>query len=137
MLVREIMTPAPDRIPASTMLMDAAQLMRQKDVGVLLVEEDDRLVGVLTDRDIVINAVAEKKNPSTTSVTEAMTAEIRYLFDDQDVEEAAENFSQNAVRRMPVVDRNKDLVGIVSLGDLADKGMPKTAGDTLQDIVRA
>src|SRR5439155_16215688 len=98
-------------------LNQAASMMKKLDSGVLPVGENDKLVGMLTDRDIAIRAVAEGKGPDT-KVREVMSAEVRYCFDDEDVAHVAENMAELQVRRLPVVNREKRLVGIVSLGDL-------------------
>src|SRR5258705_8020186 len=95
-------------------IRDAARMMGEINAGSLPVGENDRLVGVITDRDIAIRAVAEGKAP-TTKVSEIMSREVLYCFDDQDVEEVAQNMADVKVRRMPVVNREKRLVGIISL----------------------
>jgi CBS domain-containing protein len=120
--------------PSST-LREAARLMADIDAGSLPVAENDRLVGMLTDRDIAVRAVAAGKGPDTT-VGEAMSPEVLYCFDDQDVDEVCENMSDQQVRRLPVVNREKKLVGIVSLGDLANAGETDAAGEALEGITR-
>jgi CBS domain-containing protein len=108
-------------------LRDAAALMKKIDAGVLPVAENDKLVGMITDRDIAIRAVAEGKGPNT-KVRDAMSYEVKYCFEDEDVAHVAENMAELQVRRLPVMNRDKRLVGIVSLGDLATEGsLPKTA----------
>lgn len=99
-------------------IREAAQLMAKLDAGALPVAQDDRLVGMITDRDIAIRAVAQGKSPDTT-VKEVMSQEVLYCFDDQEVKEIAHNMGDVKVRRLPVVNRDKRLVGIISLGDLA------------------
>ena len=99
-------------------ICDAARIMAELDSGALPVGDDDRLVGMITDRDIAIRAVAEHKSPDT-KVREVMSQEVLYCFDDQDIEEVARNMGELQVRRMPVVNRSKRLVGIVSLADIA------------------
>jgi len=108
-------------------LGQAASMMKALDSGVVPVGEGDRLVGMLTDRDIAIRAVAVGKGPDT-RVQEIMSAEVKYCFDDEDVAHVAENMAELQIRRLPVVNRDKRLVGIVSLGDLAIEGsLPKSA----------
>jgi len=108
-------------------LRDAAALMKKIDAGVLPVAENDKLVGMITDRDIAIRAVAEGKGPNT-KVRDAMSYEVKYCFEDEDVAHVAENMAELQVRRLPVMNRDKRLVGIVSLADLATEGsLPKTA----------
>jgi CBS domain-containing protein len=99
------------------------------------VGEDDRLVGTLTDRDITIRAVAEGHDPKVTRVREAMGGELVYCFEDQDSSEAAELMAENDIRRLPVLNSDKRLVGVVSLGDLAARtGDDDIVGQTVQDI---
>jgi len=104
-------------VPEST-IQDCARIMAEIDVGIMPVSEHDKLVGMITDRDIAIRAVAAGKGPET-PVSEIMTEEVRYVFEDEELFDVAENMGENKLRRMPVVDRNKRLVGILSLGDLA------------------
>jgi CBS domain-containing protein len=99
-------------------IRDAAKMMCECDAGVVPVGENDRLVGMLTDRDIAIRAVAEGKGPDT-RVRDVMSAEVKYCYDDEDVDDVARNMAELQVRRLPVLNRDKRLVGIVALGDLA------------------
>ena len=99
-------------------IREAARMMAEIDAGSLPVQEDDRLVGMITDRDIAVRAVAEGKSPDT-PVRDVMTREVLYCFDDQEVKEIARNMGDVKVRRLPVVNRDKRLVGIISVGDLA------------------
>lgn len=119
MNISQVMTPEVKIISPTDSLQSAALLMRENDFGLLPVEEDDRLIGMLTDRDITIRAVAEGLSPVETEVQEVMTTEVEFIFDDYPVEEAARYMSELQVRRLPVVDRDHRLVGIVSLGDVA------------------
>jgi CBS domain-containing protein len=119
MNISQVMTPEVKIISPTDSLQRAALLMRENDFGLLPVEEDDRLIGMLTDRDITIRAVAEGLSPVETEVQEVMTTEVEFIFDDYPVEEAARYMSELQVRRLPVVDRDHRLVGIVSLGDVA------------------
>jgi CBS domain-containing protein len=114
-------------------IRDAARMMAKIDAGVLPVGEDDRLVGVITDRDITIRAVAEGKSP-TTKVGDVMSHEVLYCFDDQELDDIAQNMAEMKVRRLPVVNRDKRLVGIISLGDLARREDSRTAGQTISEI---
>ena len=133
--VREVMTP--DVVVASPddTLQHAAEMMIDIDAGVLPVGEKDRLVGMLTDRDITIRAVAAGKAPAECKVREIMSPEIKYIYEDESLEDAARNMSNLQVRRLPVLSRDKRLVGIVSLGDLALK-KKSTAGDALKGVSR-
>jgi CBS domain-containing protein len=114
-------------------IRDAAKMMAKIDAGVLPVGENDRLIGVITDRDIAIRAVAEGKAP-TTKVGDVMSHEVLYCFDDQDLEDIAQNMAEMKVRRMPVVNRDKRLVGIISLADLARREDSRTTGQTVSEI---
>ena len=114
-------------------IRNAAKVMAKIDAGILPVGENDRLVGVITDRDIAVRAVAQGKAP-TTKVRDIMSEEVLYCFDDQDLEEVAQNMSEMKIRRLPVVNREKRLVGIISLGDLARNEDTGTTGATVSHI---
>jgi CBS domain-containing protein len=116
-------------------IRDAALMMLEIDAGSLPVGENDRLVGMITDRDIAVRAVAQGKDPLT-PVREAMSAEVKYCFDDEDTSEIARNMGDLQVRRLPVVNRQKRLVGILSLGDLATKDAGRRAGAALSNIAQ-
>ena len=118
MKVSEIMTRGVEVASPDDTLQKAAGRMAELDAGVLPVGENDRLVGMLTDRDIAIRAVAQGRGPDT-KVREAMTPEVRYCFEDEDLDEVVRNMGENKVRRLPVMSRDKRLVGIVSFGDVA------------------
>jgi len=115
-------------------IREAARLMAQIDAGVLPVGENDRLAGMLTDRDIAIRAVAAGKGPDT-PVREVMTMEVKYCFEDDDLEDVAQEMAELKVRRMPVLNHDKRLVGILSLGDIARAAdEADTAGNALTSI---
>jgi CBS domain-containing protein len=114
-------------------IRDAAKTMAEIDAGSLPVGEDNRLVGMITDRDIAVRAVAEGKSPDT-PVREVMSSEILYCFDDQELEEVARNMADIKVRRLPVLNRAKHLVGIVSLGDLSQKEQPEVTAKAMSNI---
>jgi CBS domain-containing protein len=137
MQIKQIMTRNVEIINPNTTLKEAAQKMRDLDVGSLPVCDGERLKGMLTDRDITIRATAEGRNPDSTQAIDVMTAAIFYCYEDQDVAEAAQVMEKKQIRRLPIVDRNKKLVGIVSLGDLAvDTGKERLAGEALTEISR-
>ena len=119
MQLRDIMTREPVVARPETTLREAAQTMRELDSGVLPIGEDDRLLGILTDRDITIRATAEGKDPNSTAVREVMSSEVVACFEDEDERDAAAKMEQHQLRRLVVLDRDERLVGIVSLGDLA------------------
>jgi CBS domain-containing protein len=133
MKVAEVMTRDVVLIAPDDTICDAAKRMAECDAGALPVGEDDRLVGVITDRDIAIRAVAEDKGPET-PVREVMTKQVLYCYEDEAVEHVAENMGEQQVRRLPVVSRDKRLVGIVSLADLSRKTRPNTTGKAVAAI---
>jgi CBS domain-containing protein len=116
-------------------IQHAARVMAGLDAGVLPVADNDRLVGMITDRDIAIRGIAEGKGPDA-KVRDVMTAEVKFCFDDQDVEEVTRNMGDIQVRRLPVVNRDKRLVGILSLGDIAVASVDGPAGEALSGISR-
>ena len=113
---REVRLAAPEQS-----IRDVAKIMSEIDAGSMPVGENDRLVGMITDRDIVVRAVALGKGPDTPVRDVMSTEQVRYCFDDEELEHVAKNMGDEQVRRLPVVNREKRLVGIVSLGDLARK----------------
>ena len=118
MQVQEIMTRNVELTSPSTTVRDVARKMRTDNIGALPVGENDRLVGMVTDRDIVTRAVAEERSAGSTSVREVMSEHVYYCFDDDDVKQAAKIMAEHQVRRLPVLNRNKRLVGVVALADL-------------------
>jgi CBS domain-containing protein len=118
MKVREAMTQDGCLTSPDQTIRDAAQVMRQIDAGALPVEQDERLVGVITDRDIAVRAVAEGKAPDT-KVRDVMSREVLYCYEDEDLDQVVANMGAVKVRRLPVLNRDKRLVGIISFGDLA------------------
>jgi CBS domain-containing protein len=135
MQLKDVMTTKVQLTDPGAKLKDAAALMREGDFGLLPVGANDRLVGTITDRDITIRAVAEGRDPNTTTVADVMSEGIRYCFEDQDIEEAAQLMSEAQVRRLPVLNRDKRLVGIVALADLAtESGASRSAGAALSGV---
>lgn len=138
MQIREIMSKDVELVSPDTTLQEAARKMRDADTGFLPVGENDKLVGTVTDRDITVRCVAEGANPAEAKVADAMTDNLVYVFEDQDTAEAAQVMAEKAVRRLPVLSREKRLVGVVSLGDVASKSDDDdVAGGTQSDIARA
>ena len=129
-MTRQVQVASPDMS-----LREAARLMGACDAGALPVGENDRLVGMITDRDIAIRAMAEGKGPDA-AVRDAMTSEVRWCFEDDAVEDALECMGDEQIRRMPVLSREKRLVGIVSLGDLTEAAQPQRTGEALGAISR-
>ena len=135
MKVSEAMTASVVTVSRDTPLADAARLMRDSDVGPLPVADEGRLVGVLTDRDITIRAVADGRDPFSTRVDEVMTPKVVCCLDTDDVEHAAEMMQSAQLRRLLVVSEDGRLAGIVSLGDLAVRnGNDSLSGETLQHV---
>lgn len=134
MQVSQILTRDVETIRPDTTVREAAQRMRSADIGALPVCDGRRLLGMVTDRDITIRITAEGRDAANTPVQEAMTPDVDFVFDDQDVQDAARVMKERQIRRLPVVNRGKELVGIVSLGDLAVAGDDRTSGDTLQRV---
>jgi CBS domain-containing protein len=127
-MTRNVKLVSPDQT-----IRDAALLMAEIDAGALPVGENDRLVGMITDRDIAVRAVAQGKSPDT-KVRDVMSQEMLYCFDDDDLDEIARNMAKNQVRRLPVINRAKRLVGILSLGDLARKEEPAAVGRAMSRV---
>lgn len=120
-----VMTPACLWVSPETSVADAAKMMRDQDIGFLPVAENDRLIGTLTDRDIVIRIVASKREATEIPVRDAMTKKVYYCFDDQDIDAVTQNMAAMQVRRLPVVNRRKRLAGMVSFADLARAATPQ------------
>ena len=136
MQVKDIMTSGVECVSPNTTLREAAQRMKELDIGPLpICGEDDRLEGMITDRDIAIRGVAAGLDPSTAEVRDIMTPNVIYCFEDQEISDAAHMMEQNQIRRLVVLNRDKRLVGILSLGDLAvDTGDEQLAGHTLEAV---
>lgn len=122
MKVRDCMTRKVAIVRADNTLQDAAAAMRDTDIGMLPVHQDNKLVGVITDRDITVRAVAEGKNPTESRVSEVMTRELAGCSEEDDAKLAAQRMKELKVRRLMVVDREKRPVGVVSLADFATEG---------------
>jgi CBS domain-containing protein len=127
-MTRDVRIARPDQT-----IREAARIMGEIDAGALPVGDDDRLMGMLTDRDIAVRAVAQGKGPDT-PVREAMSAEVKYCFEDEDCDEVIANMGEIKVRRLAVLDRDKRLVGIISLGDLARDTAGARTGAVLGQI---
>jgi CBS domain-containing protein len=123
MQIRDIMTREVEVVPGDAPVREAAAKMKQLDVGAIPVCDGQKL----TDRDIAVRLAAEGRNPSETRVSEIMTRDLYYCFEDQDVEEAATVMEAGQIRRLPILDQDRQLVGIVSLGDISVRSDEKTA----------
>lgn len=134
MQVREAMTRDVHLANPNQSIHDVAQLMAQYDVGSLPVEENDRLVGIITDRDIAVRAVAQGKSPDGTKVRDVMSKEIKYCFEDEEISEVAQNMGVTQLHRLPVLNHEKRLVGIVALADIANCEGASPAGQAVCGI---
>ena len=137
MLIKELMTPNAEFVDPNTTVKEAAGKMRALDVGFLPIGENDRLVGMVTDRDIAVRTVADGRDPSSTKVGEIMTRKVEYCFDDDDIKGAAKRMKEGRVRRLVVLNRDKRMVGVCSIGDLAlrTEGDP-IASETLHEVAK-
>lgn len=131
MRISETMTKDVRLLRPEQSIREAAEAMREIDAGMVPITDGDRLIGIITDRDIAIRAVGNGK-PCDTPVKEIMSRDVCYCFDDQDVSDVADNMAQIKVRRLPVVDREKRLVGIVSIADIA---LSDGSGDATTEAV--
>lgn len=134
MRVKDIMTTDVKFIHPTTKIQEAAQIMRDKDIGALPVGENDRLLGIITDRDIVVRALTRNIDIQETTVEKAMSSQCLYCFEEDSLEDLSKNMGRNQVRRLPVLNREKRLVGIVSLGDLSQTGSKEATGMALAAI---
>ena len=133
MQVSQAMSPDVRIASPNQSIRDAARLMAHIDAGALPVGENDQLVGMITDRDIAVRAIGAGKGPDT-PIREVMSKDVKYCFEDDDLDEVAQNMADIKVRRLPVLNRNKRLVGILSLGDIALADGAGSAGSALCGI---
>jgi CBS domain-containing protein len=134
MKIRDVMTPDVRFVKPDTPVSDVAREMRDKDIGAVPVVESDRMIGMVTDRDIVVRCVATANgNIERVTARMAMSPRVLYCYEDQSVNEILDNMAEQQVRRMPVVSRDKRLVGVVSIGDLSQKAQGKS-GESLKKI---
>jgi len=134
MKLREIMTSEVEVIHPNDTLQTAASKMHDRDIGFLPVCDGDRLIGVLTDRDLITRALAEGMESKAMLGRDLVTSPAIYCFDDQSVDEAAKLMHDNQIRRLVILSRDKRMVGVVSLGDLAMSADDKLSGDVLQSV---
>lgn len=132
--IREIMTKNPTTIQPSTPLAEAARLMRDEDVGLLPVVDGDQLSGTITDRDIVVRAIAEGRDATSTTVGELASRDLVTIDPQQPLDEALRLMAQHQVRRLPVVEEDGRLVGIVAQADVAQAGDDARTGEVVQRI---
>lgn len=134
MKIREIMTKQVDFVNADNTLQEAALKMKDMNVGVMPVGNTNGLEGILTDRDITIRAAAEGRDPGSTKVREVMTREVTFCREEDDVEAAARIMEEKQIRRLPVIDKEEKVCGIISLGDIAVDRDKNLSGEILQKV---
>jgi len=132
--IQELMTVKPRTVKAGDSIVDAAKLMRGEDAGIAPIVDGERLVGVLTDRDIAIRVVAEGKDPATTKVEDVASHELVTLDPEQDLDDALRLMAQHQVRRLPVVEQDGKLVGIVAQADVARHADAGRTGKVVEEI---
>lgn len=132
--VREHMTDRPRCVTPDTSVVEAAELMANEDVGSLPILDGERLVGVVTDRDIVVRAVAKQKNPQGMPVREVASGNLVTVQPDEDLSEALKLMAAHQVRRLPVVDADDNLVGVLSQADVAAGAKEKAVGEMVENI---
>lgn len=135
-LIKEVMSRDVEIVTPDTLLDEVAKKMQRRDCGSVIVVKDDRLVGIITDRDLALRCIAESHHPSETKAEQVMTPDILYCRDTDEADAVTRNMGQNKVRRLAVLDANKRLVGIVTLGDLATHSNHRLCGETLGNICR-
>ena len=134
--IRELMTKNPCAIDADKPVTYAAKMMRDEDVGLAPIVEGQKLVGMLTDRDIAIRVVAEGKDPQTVTVREAATTNVVTLDPQQDLDEALRLMAKHQVRRLPVVEEDGSLAGVVAQADIAQHASAQDTGEVVEQISR-
>jgi len=132
--IRELMTANPKSLESGSSVVEAARLMRDEDAGIVPIVEGDKLVGTVTDRDIAIRVVAEGRSPESTTVGEIASRELVTIDPQQDLDEALRLMARHQVRRLPVVEEDGKLVGIVAQKDIALHASDEQTGDVVEDI---
>ena len=136
--VRDVMTPNPATVSEKDSIKRAAEIMKREDAGVVPVTDGKKIIGIVTDRDIVVRLVAEGKDPNNARVNEAMSRKVRTVKEDTPVNEVLQLMSREQIRRVPVTNSNNELVGIVSIGDIAsDSREIVKVGRTVEEISEA
>lgn len=136
MQIREIMTPQVTTVRPDSPLVEIAKIMREEDIGSVPVTDNHQLLGMVTDRDIVVRALVEGHDGLERTAADVMSPDVHCCTTEDDVEDVLRDMGDQQVRRLPVVDDGQRLVGIVSLGDLSREAKPKEAGQSLKDISR-
>jgi CBS domain-containing protein len=131
--LQSVMTTDVTTLAPSASVFEAAKVMKELNVGAIPICDGRRLIGMLTDRDIVVRLIAEQRNPSE-QVHSIMSGQVDYCYEDQDADEAVHIMQDRQIRRLPIVNRERELTGIVSLGDLAVKSDTGASGEALEQI---
>lgn len=134
MKVKDAMHRGVEWVSPETSLAEVARLMRQHDIGAVPVGEDDRLIGMITDRDIVCRGLAGEKDPRKLTARDVMTKGIVFCRSEEDLDEATRTMEDRQIRRLPVIDSNKRMVGILSLGDISSTGQKDLSGEVLKAV---
>jgi CBS domain-containing protein len=134
MKVKDAMHRGVEWVSPDTSLAEVARLMRRHDIGAVPVGENDRLIGMVTDRDIVCRGLAEDKDPRKLTAREVMTKGIVFCRSEEDLDEATKTMEDRQIRRLPVIDANRRMVGILSLGDVSSAGEKDLSGEVLQAV---
>ncbi|MDQ2078511.1 CBS domain-containing protein [Marinimicrobium sp. ABcell2] len=134
MNIKDIMNPNVDMVSASTTLQDAAARMAHDEMGFLLVGDTDQVKGIVTDRDIVLRALGKGRDLSTTTINDILTGKLLYCLESQNVEDVANYMSEQQVRRMPVLNEHKRLVGVITIGDTAQYLNPAMVSQVLSGV---
>jgi len=132
--IRDVMTPNPRTVEPSTPVQEAAKLMRDEDVGPVPIVENGTITGIVTDRDIVLNVVAEGSDPSSTPVSQIASRDLVTVDPEQSLDEALRLMAQHQVRRLPVVEEDGKLVGIVAQADVARQADDQRTGEVVEEI---
>jgi CBS domain-containing protein len=132
--VSDVMTSNPKTVDASSSVVEAAKLMRDEDTGIIPIVDGDRLAGTITDRDLAVRVVAEGRDPQTTTVAEVASRDLVTVDPQQDLDEALRLMARHQVRRLPVVEEDGKLVGILSQADVAREATPEETGRVVEEI---
>jgi len=137
MLARDLMTKNVECLAPETAISLVARTMRSLDIGFVPICEGDRLIGTVTDRDIVLRGIADGKDMQSCKARDVMTSEVLWCYDDQTSDEVADYMADKEIRRVLVLDREKRLAGVISIGDLAKRGEEAKAGEAIGTIADA
>lgn len=134
MKVKDAMHKGAEWVPPTTPVSELAKKMREKDIGSLPIGDNDKLIGMVTDRDIVVRGLANGKDVTKLTARDVMTADIVWCRDEEDLDDAIRIMESKKIRRLPVIDKNKRMVGMLSLGDVSNAGKSKHAGELLSAV---